>query len=121
MKRLMLAALTVVALSVVAQTTPVHAQAAKPASKAMTAKGTVKSTSGTSLVIVSAGKDMTFTMDGTTTLVGKGIGTKAKGGTIPANESLAAGDSVSVTYTGTGGTMHASTVRVTAKAAPAKK
>lgn len=120
MKRLTLAALTVLALCVAAQTAAVHAQTTTAAAK--TAKGTVKSTSGSSLVIVSGGKDMTFTMDTTTKVVGKGLGTKAKakGGTIPASESLAAGDSVSVTYQDMGGAMHASTVRITAKAAAAK-
>jgi Domain of unknown function (DUF5666) len=87
----------------------------KPAAK--TATGTVKSVSANSLVISDAGKDMTFTVDKDTKVVGKGLGTKgsATGGKLAITDALSSGDSVSVTYHDMGGTMHAATVRVTPK------
>jgi Domain of unknown function (DUF5666) len=87
----------------------------KPAAK--TASGTVKSVSSSSLVISDAGKDMTFSVDKDTKVIGKGLGTKgaATGGKLAVTDALAAGDMVSVTYHDMGGTMHAATVRVTTK------
>ena len=88
----------------------------KPA--AMTANGTVKSVSGSSLTISDAGKDMTFTVDKETRVIGKGMGTKgaATGGKLAIADALSSGDKVSVTYHDMNGTMHAATVRVTPKA-----
>jgi hypothetical protein len=117
MKRLLAVALTVLGLSVAVQ--GLNAQAAKTTtmkSKAMTAAGTVKSVSGTSLVVDSKGKDMTFTVDGSTKFVGKGLGTKARAGKLTAQDAVGAGDAVSVTYHDMGGTMHAASVRITNKA-----
>ena len=119
MKRLLAVALAVLGLSVAAQ--GVQAQGtttAKPAmkTKAMTASGTVKSVSGTSLTVESGGKDMNFTVDGTTKFVGKGLGTKAKMGKLTAPDAVSMGDAVSVTYHDMGGTMHAASVRITNKA-----
>jgi len=93
----------------------------KPAAK--TASGTVKSVSASSLVISEAGKDMTFSVDKDTTVVGKGLGTKGAttGGKLAITDALAAGDMVSVTYHDMSGTMHAATVRVTAKGKPMSK
>jgi hypothetical protein len=87
----------------------------KPASK--TATGTVKSVSSSSLVISDAGKDMTFTVDKDTKVIGKGLGTKgaASGGKLAITDALSSGDNVSVTYHDMGGTLHAATVRVTPK------
>jgi predicted transcriptional regulator len=115
MKRLLVVALSVFALCA-AQAVGVQAQA-----KSMSASGTVKSVSGSSLVITGkGGKDMTFTVDNSTKFVGKGLGTKAKAGNLTATDAVAAGDRVSVSYHDMGGTMHAASVRVTAKASPSK-
>jgi hypothetical protein len=113
MKRLVAVALTVLGLSVAVQGVAVQAQAK---SKAMTASGKVKAVTGTSLTIVSAGKDMTFTVDGTTKFVGKGLGTKARTGKLTAPDAVGMDDTVSVTYHDMGGTMHAASVRITNKA-----
>ena len=110
MKRLILVALSVLGLCVAFQ--PVaHAQKAK----SMMANGTVKSVSDTSLVVTSGGKDMTFTIDGTTKFVGKGLSTKSKGMKMTASSAVSASDHVSVAYHDMGGTMHAASVRITAK------
>jgi hypothetical protein len=119
MKRLVAVALTVLGLSVAVQGVAVQAQAAK--SKAMTASGKVKAVTGTSLTIASAGKDMTFTVDGSTKFVGKGLGTKARTGKLTAPDAVAMDDAVSVTYHDMGGTMHAASVRITNKAPMTKK
>lgn len=121
MKRLLAVALTVLGLSVAAQglqaqgttTTP---KAPMMKTKAMTATGTVKSVTGTALTVESGGKDMNFTVDGTTKFVGKGLGTKSKMGKLTAPDAVAMGDAVSVTYHDMGGTMHAASVRITNKA-----
>jgi hypothetical protein len=117
MKRLMLVALSVLGLSVAAQPIAVHAQKAK----AMTVSGVVKAVAGDSLTITSGGKDMTFKVDGTTKFVGKGLGTKASAGKITATDAVAANDRVSVTYHDMAGTLHAASVRVSAKGSVPKK
>jgi hypothetical protein len=118
MKHLTLVALSVLALSVAVQPIAVHAQSAKASkssSKTMTATGTVKSVAGNSVVVSSGGKDMTFTVDGSTKFTGKGLGTKTKagGGKMSATDAVHDGDMVSVSYHDMGGTMHAASVRVT--------
>src|SRR5262245_30762131 len=122
MKRLVVA-LTVLGLCVAAQSAPLQAQgAAKP--KSMSATGTVKSVSGTALTITAAGnKEMTFTVDGTTKFVGKGLSTlsRQKGGKITATDAVGENDSVSVTYHDMSGTLHAAQVRVNNKAMATKK
>ena len=116
MKHTILVALTVLGLSIAVQPIAVHA-----AAKAMTATGTAKSVTTDSLVISSAGKDMTFKVDGTTKFVAKGLSTKAAKGKLMATDAVGAGDMVRVTYHDMGGgVMHAATVRVTTKAMPAK-
>lgn len=115
MKRLILVALSVLGLSVAAQPIAVHAQKAA-SSKTMTASGPVKSVSGTSLVVTSGGKDMTFTIDGSTKFVGKGLSTKSAAGKITAMDAVGMGDRVTVSYHDMGGTMHAANVRITTKA-----
>jgi hypothetical protein len=87
----------------------------KPAAK--TATGTVKSVSADSLTLSDGGKDMTFTIDKSTNVVGRGVGTKAAptGGKAPITDLVSVSDKVSVTYHEMGSTMHASTVRVMGK------
>ena len=114
MKQLVFVALAVFGLCAVAQPVALHAQAKKAATKAMAATGTVKSVSATSLTVSSGGKDMTFTIDGSTKFVGKGLGTKQKAGPLTATDAVHEGDMVSVSYHDMGGTMHAANVRVTA-------
>jgi hypothetical protein len=120
MKRLIAVALTVLGLSVAVQGVAVQAQA-KKAGKSMTASGTVKSVTGTALTInASGGKEMTFTVDGSTKFVGKGLGTKARAGKLTAPDAVGENDNVSVTYHDMGGTMHAANVRINSKAIPKK-
>lgn len=123
MKQLVIVALTVFGLCAVAQPVALHAQEKKASAKAITASGTVKSVSDTSLTVTSGGKDMTFTIDSSTKFVGKGLSTKsaAKGGKMTASDSVAANDTVSVKYHDMGGTMRAATVRITAKGSTTKK
>jgi hypothetical protein len=120
MKRLLMVVVAVGALCA-SQAVGLEAQAkAKP--KAMTANGTVKSVSGNALTVTVGGKDMNFTLDGSTKFVGKGLGTKSAKGPVSATDAVAMGDHVRVMYHDMGGgTMHAAEVTVTTKAAPAKK
>ena len=97
------------------------ASAAKPAAAAkpadQTGSGTVKSVAANSLTITAAGgKDMTFTVDASTRVIGTGLGTKAAaaGGKTAITDLVHAGNRVSVTYHEMGGTLHAATVRVVA-------
>jgi predicted ATP-dependent Lon-type protease len=120
MTRMVIVALSVIALSAAALPAALHAQAAS--AKAMTVGGTVKAVTTESITIVSGAKDMMFKVDSTTKFVAKGLGTKAAKGKIMATDAVAVGDMVRVTYHDLGGgAMHAATVRVTAKAMPAKK
>lgn len=122
MRQFMLVALSVLGLSIVAHPVAIQAQAKAKAGKTMTARGTVKSVSGSSLVVSGGGKDMTFTVDNTTAFTGKGLTTKSKGGTLAASDAVHEGDMVAVSYHDMNGTMHASSVRITSsKAMPAKK
>ena len=81
------------------------------------AAGSVKSVTARSLVLTSQGKDSTFAIDQETKVIGRGAGTAAgaAGGRLPITDLVGAGDSVSVSYKVTGGAMHATEVRVTAK------
>jgi hypothetical protein len=110
--RRLIVALSVLGLCVAAQPIAVHAQKAKT----MTASGPVKAVSGTSLTVTSGGKDMTFTIDGSTKFVGKGLSTKSAAGKITAADAVGVGDRVSVSYHDMGGTLHAANVRITSKA-----
>jgi len=92
-----------------------------------TANGTVKSIAGTSMTISgSSGSGATFTqtfsIDGTTKVIGRGAGTAsaAAGGKTAVTDLVGNGDHVSVSYHTTGTTLHAAEIRVTSKAAPAK-
>ena len=87
-----------------------------PAAK--TSNGTVKSVAADSLTVTGGdGKDMTFAVDSSTKVVGTGVGTKtsAAGGKGSFADLVHAGDKVAVTYHDAGGSMHAATVRITAK------
>jgi hypothetical protein len=90
----------------------------KKAAAAKHASGTVKSVSASSLTVTGGGKDYTFDVDSKTNVIGTGLSTKskAKGTKLTITEAVATGDKVTVTYHDMGGTMHASTIRVTAKA-----
>ena len=99
----------------------------KPASESKSANGTVKSIAANSMTITgSSGGGATFTqtytIDGTTKVIGKGAGTAAAaaGGKTAVTELIGNGDHVTVTYHPTGTTLHAAEIRVTSKAAPAR-
>ena len=123
MKHFMLVAVSVLGLCIAAQPVAVHAQAKKMSAKTMSASGTVKSVSGTSLVVTGGGKDWTFTLDSSTKFTGKGLGTKSKekGGALMATDAVHEGDMVSVSYHDMSGTMHAASVRVTSSKMTIKK
>jgi hypothetical protein len=82
------------------------------------AAGKVKSVADGSLTITSRGKDLNFSVDPSTKVLGKGAGTKTKaaGGRTTITNLVSTGDTVSVSYRETGATMQATSVRVTVKA-----
>jgi hypothetical protein len=123
MKRMVVVALTVFGLCAAAPSVTLQAQATKAKAKTMTASGTVKDVSGTNLTVTSGGKDMSFSVDGSTKFIGKGLSTKTreKGGKLTATDAVGNGDMVTVTYHDMGGTMHAAQVRVNNKAMTTKK
>ena len=69
-----------------------------------TAAGIVKSVAGSTLVVTSDGKDMTFALTPATKVEAKGAGkaTAAAGGKIEFGSLVSAGDTVSVSYTEAG-------------------
>ena len=88
-----------------------------------TLAGTVKAVAADSLTVTGADmKDMVFSVDAKTLVVGTGIGTKSqeKGGKVTVADLLGMGDKVTVTYHETGGSNHATYVRRTAKAKTSK-
>jgi hypothetical protein len=108
-----LLAVSLLALSFVAVPRGASAQA-KPKNQ-LVPNGIVKSVSATSLVVTAKDKDMTFTVDGKTQVVGKGIGTKSRAaaGKPTIVDLLKAGDRATVTYQDMAGTLHASKIEVT--------
>jgi hypothetical protein len=89
---------------------------------ARNAAGTVTDVSASSLSISGssgggASFTQTFVIDAKTKIIGRGVGTAlAKtGGKAPANDVIAKGDHVSVSFEEAGGALHASEVRITAK------
>ena len=80
--------------------------------KQMVANATVKSLSQSSITVTAEGKDSTFSIDAKTKVVGKGVGTAsaAKGGKATITDLLKEGDRVTVTYTGSGSAMQATTI-----------
>lgn len=79
------------------------------------AAGAAKAVSAGSLTISSGGKDMTFSVNKDTKVLGKGAGTATReaGGTIAITSLVKTGDAVSVSYTEAGAAKTASEVRVT--------
>src|SRR5262245_6792836 len=73
----------------------------KPAAASRNTTGVVKSVSATSLTITADGKDMTFSLDQSTRVVGTGAGTKtaAAGGRIAITDLVATGNRVNVAHT----------------------
>jgi hypothetical protein len=94
---------------------------AAAADKAKTVQGKVTAVAGDSLTIAKGSESMTFTVDGTTKIVGKGLTTKsnekaAAHEKMTLTDSVATGDMVSVTYHEMDGKMHAANVKITQKA-----
>lgn len=73
----------------------------KPAAASRNTTGVVKSVSATSLTITADGKDMTFSLDQSTRVVGTGAGTKtaAAGGRVAITDLVATGNRVNVAHT----------------------
>jgi len=78
------------------------------------ANGTVKSVSLSQLTLASEGRDITFAVNGDTDVLTKGASktTKAAGGKTTIADFVHNGDTVSITYLESAGTMTASQVRV---------
>src|SRR5262245_58820027 len=117
MKRLTQFVVPILVACAMALPAPAAAQA-KPKPQ-LAANVTVKSVAPASLVVTGSDcKDMTFTVDAKTNVVGKGVGTKSreKGGKATIADLLGTGDRVTVTYHDMGGTLHASKVELTAAA-----
>ena len=107
--------------SVPAAAAGASASSASSSSSSSTANGKVKSVTAASLVVTDNGKDMTFVVDKDTTVLAKGAGTatKAAGGNIAFTKLVGVGDTVSVSYAGTGPAMRATEVRITVSASRA--
>jgi hypothetical protein len=93
---------------------------AEPKAKSSTTAGQVTAVSGSSLTVKTATGEASYHVDGTTRVIGTGLGTKARedaavGKKPTLAEVVAVGDTVSITAAGTAGTPHASEVRVTKK------
>jgi uncharacterized protein DUF5666 len=109
MRRIVALPLALVAV-ITLHSTPVGAQD-------KTARGTVTAMAGDSLTIKAADGDMKFSVDASTKVVARGAGTQAgraaaagqSGPTL--NSVVKVGQAVEVTYSGTGGAMHASEIR----------
>ena len=104
------------------------ASAGQAKAKTMSASGTVKSVSGSSVVVTGkdkAGKEAewTFSVDNATTIRGKGAGTKSaqKGGKPSVTDLLGAGDRVTVSFHDMGATKHAAVININSKAMMMKK
>jgi hypothetical protein len=105
---------TLFAISLLALTFTLPPAARAAAKRQVLPNAIVKSVSATSVTVDANGKDMTFTVDPKTKVVGKGIGTKsaAQAGKPRITDLLKEGDHVTVTYHDMGGTMHASRIEV---------
>ena len=89
--------------------------------KTKTVQGKVTAVAGDSLTIAKGSESMTFTVDATTKIVGKGLTTKtnekaAAGEKMTLTDSVGNNDMVTVTYHDTDGKMHATNVKITQKA-----
>ena len=89
---------------------------AAPAAATMTSMGTVTAVGNNTLTINASSGAQTFSIDGTSKVIGQGVGTAAakEGGKTAITDLVAVGDRVTVSYHQAG--MHAAEVRVTAKA-----
>ena len=123
MNRFLVLVLSVAVLFTLVHPAVLGAQGKAPAKapekmKAMSASGKVTSVSDTSVKIMAAGgKEMTFTVDGNTKFIGKGLSTKTKEkGKLTASDSVGMNDQVNVSYHDMNGSMHAETVRIMVKA-----
>ena len=97
------------------------AAAAAEKGKSSTVQGKVTAVAGDSLTIAKGAESMTFTVDNTTKIVGKGLTTKstekaAAGEKMTLSDSVGNDDMVTVTYHEMDGKMHATMVKVTQKA-----
>ena len=86
-----------------------------------TVQGKVTAVTGDSFTIAKGSESMTFNVDATTKITGKGLTTKsnekaAAGEKMTLSDSVATGDMVSVTYHDMDGKMHAGAVKITQKA-----
>jgi hypothetical protein len=93
--------------------------------KTSTAQGTVTAAAGDSLTITKGSEPMTFVVDNTTKVTGKGLTTKsnekaAAGEKLTISDTLGKGDMVTVTYHEMDGKMHATMVKIRQKALTAK-
>jgi hypothetical protein len=89
--------------------------------KGKTVQGKVTAVSGDSFTIAKGSESMTFTVDNTTKITGKGLTTKsnekaASGEKMTLSDSVATGDMVTFTYHDMDGKMHAGSVKITQKA-----
>ncbi len=109
MRRIVALPLALVAV-ITLHSTPVGAQD-------KTARGTVTAMAGDSLTIKAADGDMKFSVDASTKVVARGAGTQAgraaaAGQSGPSLSSVVkVGQAVEVTFSGTGGAMHATQIR----------
>jgi hypothetical protein len=93
--------------------------------KTSTVQGTVTAAAGDSLTITKGSEPMTFVVDNTTKVTGKGLTTKsnekaAAGEKLTISDTVGKGDMVTVTYHEMDGKMHATMVKVRQKAMTAK-
>jgi hypothetical protein len=101
------------------------AGAADDKMKTMLVQGKVTAASNDSLTIEHSGKPMTFAVDASTKLLGKGLSTmtrekKAKGEGLTLTDGVGTGDLVKVSYHDMDGKLHAAQVTVVQKALAAK-
>lgn len=88
--------------------------------RAQDATGTVSAVTDDSLTVSSGGQSLTFSIDKSTKVVGRGLGTlgsekKQEGAGLKITDAVGVGDTVRVSYHDTAGTKHAATVTVTRK------
>lgn len=96
------------------------------ADKTKLAQGKVTAATNDSLTIEDGGKSLTFAVDGSTKLLGKGLSTmmrekKAKGETFTFTDGVAVDDMVKVSYHDMDGKLHAAQVTVVQKHLSATK
>jgi hypothetical protein len=92
----------------------------EPKPSAKTERGRLKSVAANAVTLIAAdGREITFTVDGSTTVIGQSLGTKsqAAGGKIAITELVREGDQVSVTYHDMGTTPRLTSLRVITPAA----